>query len=100
MRLNPEVLFVDDGDVLTSAGVGAGVDLCLHLVRRDFGSEVANWSARRSVMPPWRDGGAGPVHRPHASVCGSVIDRAGPGVGGGARSRNRSTSRRWRGWPR
>jgi transcriptional regulator GlxA family with amidase domain len=57
VRLNPEVLFVDDGDVLTSAGVGAGVDLCLHLVRRDFGSEVANWSARRSVMPPWRDGG-------------------------------------------
>jgi transcriptional regulator GlxA family with amidase domain len=57
VRLNPEVLFVDDGDVLTSAGVGAGVDLCLHLVRRDFGSEVANRAARRSVMPPWRDGG-------------------------------------------
>jgi transcriptional regulator GlxA family with amidase domain len=57
VRLNPDVLFVDDGDVLTSAGVGAGVDLCLHLVRRDFGSEVANQSARRSVMPPWRDGG-------------------------------------------
>jgi transcriptional regulator GlxA family with amidase domain len=55
--LNPEVLFVDDGDVLTSAGVGAGVDLCLHLVRRDFGSEVANRAARRSVMPPWREGG-------------------------------------------
>jgi transcriptional regulator GlxA family with amidase domain len=49
--LNPDVLFVDDGDVLTSAGVGAGVDLCLHLVRRDFGSEVANRAARRSVMP-------------------------------------------------
>jgi transcriptional regulator GlxA family with amidase domain len=57
VHLNPDVLFVDDGDVLTSAGVGAGVDLCLHLVRRDFGSEVANRAARRSVMPPWRDGG-------------------------------------------
>lgn len=57
VRLNPDVLFVDDGDVLTSAGVGAGVDLCLHVVRRDFGSEVANRAARRSVMPPWRDGG-------------------------------------------
>jgi transcriptional regulator GlxA family with amidase domain len=57
VRLNPEVLFIDDGDVLTSAGVGAGVDLCLHLVRRDFGSEVANDAARRCVMPPWRDGG-------------------------------------------
>lgn len=57
VNLNPEVLFVDDGDVLTSAGIGAGVDLCLHLVRRDFGSEVANEAARRCVMPPWRDGG-------------------------------------------
>jgi transcriptional regulator GlxA family with amidase domain len=57
VKLNPDVLFVDDGDVLTSAGVGAGVDLCLHLVRRDFGSEVANDAARRCVMPPWRDGG-------------------------------------------
>ena len=57
MRLNPDVLFVDDGDVLTSAGVGAGVDLCLHIVRRDHGSEVANDAARRCVVPPWRDGG-------------------------------------------
>jgi transcriptional regulator GlxA family with amidase domain len=57
VKLNPDVLFVDDGDVLTSAGVGAGVDLCLHLIRRDFGSDVANEAARRCVMPPWRDGG-------------------------------------------
>jgi transcriptional regulator GlxA family with amidase domain len=55
--LNPDVLFVDDGEVLTSAGVAAGVDLCLHLVRRDFGVEVANRAARRCVVPPWRDGG-------------------------------------------
>lgn len=57
VELNSEVLFIDDGDVLTSAGVGAGVDLCLHLIRRDFGSDVANRAARRSVLPPWRDGG-------------------------------------------
>jgi transcriptional regulator GlxA family with amidase domain len=57
VRLNPDVLFVDDGDVLTSAGVGAGVDLCLHLVRRDFGTDAANGAARRCVMPPWREGG-------------------------------------------
>jgi len=57
VKLNPDVLFVDDGDVLTSAGVAAGVDLCLHLIRRDFGSEVANRAARRCVVPPWRDGG-------------------------------------------
>jgi len=57
VELDPDVLFVDDGDVLTSAGVGAGVDLCLHLVRRDHGSAVANRAARRCVVPPWRAGG-------------------------------------------
>jgi transcriptional regulator GlxA family with amidase domain len=57
VRLDADVLFVDDGDVLTSAGVGAGIDLCLHVIRRDHGSEVANRAARRSVVPPWRDGG-------------------------------------------
>jgi len=55
--LDPDVLFVDDGDVLTSAGVGAGIDLCLHLVRDDHGSEVANSAARRCVVPAWRPGG-------------------------------------------
>ena len=57
VRLDADVLFVDDGDVLTSAGVGAGIDLCLHVIRRDHGSEAANHAARRSVVPPWRDGG-------------------------------------------
>ncbi len=52
-----DVLFVDDGDVLTSAGVAAGVDLCLHVVRQDHGSLVANQAARRCVVAPWRDGG-------------------------------------------
>jgi transcriptional regulator GlxA family with amidase domain len=62
-RLYPQVewdfdtLFCDDGDILTSAGVGAGVDLCLHIVRSDHGSAVANRAARRCVVPPWRDGG-------------------------------------------
>jgi transcriptional regulator GlxA family with amidase domain len=55
--LDPEVLFVDDGDILTSAGVTAGVDLCLHIIRRDHGSEVANRAARRCVAAAWRDGG-------------------------------------------
>jgi transcriptional regulator GlxA family with amidase domain len=57
VRLDPDVLFVDDGDVLTSAGVAAGIDLCLHVIRTDHGSEVANRAARRCVVPPWRDGG-------------------------------------------
>lgn len=57
VHLDPDVLFVDEGDVLTSAGLGAGVDLCLHLIRRDFGVEAANHAARGCVVPPWREGG-------------------------------------------
>ncbi|MDX5570777.1 helix-turn-helix domain-containing protein [Streptomyces sp. ID05-04B] len=57
IKVDPDVLFVDDGDVLTSAGVAAGVDLCLHMVRRDHGTAVANDVARRTVVPPHRDGG-------------------------------------------
>lgn len=57
VALDPEVLFVDDGDVLTSAGAASGVDVCLHLVRRDHGAAVANQVARICVVPPWRDGG-------------------------------------------
>jgi transcriptional regulator GlxA family with amidase domain len=57
VKLDPDVLFVDDGQVLTSAGVAAGIDLCLHVVRRDHGSDVANRAARRCVVPAWRDGG-------------------------------------------
>ncbi|MET9427277.1 MULTISPECIES: helix-turn-helix domain-containing protein [unclassified Streptomyces] len=65
VRVDADVLFIDDGDVLTSAGVAAGIDLCLHIVRRDHGSAVANDVARRTVVPPHRDGGqAQYVQRP------------------------------------
>src|ERR671910_113985 len=57
VTVDPDVLFVDEGDILTSAGVAAGIDLCLHIVRRDLGTEVANRAARRCVVPPWREGG-------------------------------------------
>jgi transcriptional regulator GlxA family with amidase domain len=57
VELDPNVLFVDEGDVLTSAGAAAGIDVCLHLVRKDHGSEIANRVARTCVVPPWRDGG-------------------------------------------
>ncbi|MDR7279035.1 transcriptional regulator GlxA family with amidase domain [Catenuloplanes atrovinosus] len=57
VRLDPDVLFVDDGSVLTSAGVAAGIDLCLHIIRTDHGSQVANRAARRCVVPSWREGG-------------------------------------------
>jgi transcriptional regulator GlxA family with amidase domain len=73
IKVDAEVLFVDDGDVLTSAGVAAGIDLCLHLVRRDHGTAVANDVARRTVVPPHRDGGQAqyiqrPVPEPQAAT--------------------------------
>ncbi|HLL35189.1 MAG TPA: helix-turn-helix domain-containing protein [Streptomyces sp.] len=57
IELDPDVLFVDDHPVLTSAGAASGVDVCLHLVRKDHGSHLANTVARRCVVPPFRDGG-------------------------------------------
>ncbi|MEU3738247.1 MULTISPECIES: helix-turn-helix domain-containing protein [unclassified Streptomyces] len=57
VEVDDSVLYVDDGDVLTSAGVSAGLDLCLHLVRRDLGAHVANQLARRMVVPAHRPGG-------------------------------------------
>lgn len=57
VKLDPDVLYVDDGEILTSAGTGAGIDLCLHMVAMDHGAAVANTVARRMVVPPHRDGG-------------------------------------------
>jgi transcriptional regulator GlxA family with amidase domain len=57
LEVDETVLFVDDGDVATSAGLAAGLDLCLHVLRRDHGTEVANAVARHLVVAPWRDGG-------------------------------------------
>jgi len=57
VRVDPNVLYVDEGAILTSAGSAAGLDLCLHLVRRDYGSKIANQVARRLVIPPHREGG-------------------------------------------
>lgn len=77
----PDVLYVDEGDVLTSAGSAAGLDLGLHLIRRDFGPEAANTVARRLVIPPHRDGGQAqfiqrPVPSAHeASRLSPILDR-------------------------
>ncbi|MBQ1039344.1 helix-turn-helix domain-containing protein [Micromonospora sp. C81] len=57
VRVDPDVLYVDNGTVLASAGKAAAIDLCLHLIRRDHGSTVANAVARRLVVPPHRAGG-------------------------------------------
>ncbi|MFC4021438.1 transcriptional regulator FtrA [Micromonospora sp. GCM10011542] len=55
--VDPDVLYLDDGDLLTSAGSAAGLDLCVHVIRRDHGAAIANAVARRLVIPPHRDGG-------------------------------------------
>lgn len=55
--VDPNVLYVDDGDLVTSAGTAAGIDACLHLIRREIGSAAAAAVARRMVVPPHRDGG-------------------------------------------
>jgi AraC family transcriptional activator FtrA len=57
VSVDPGVLYVDEGDILTSAGSAASIDLCLHLVRRDHGAAVATQLARQLVVPPQRDGG-------------------------------------------
>src|SRR5262249_59550676 len=57
IAIEPDVLYVDEGNILTSAGSAAGIDLCLHIIRRDFGADVANQVARRLVMYPHREGG-------------------------------------------
>ncbi len=57
LRVEPDVLYVDEGSILTSAGSAAGIDLGLHIIRQDYGAEIANEIARRLVMPPHREGG-------------------------------------------
>jgi transcriptional regulator GlxA family with amidase domain len=57
VEVDPAVLYIDDGTVCTSAGVAAGIDLCLHLVRQDYGAETANAIARGMVVAPHRSGG-------------------------------------------
>jgi AraC family transcriptional regulator, transcriptional activator FtrA len=85
ITVNADVLYVDADSVLTSAGSAAGIDLCLHIVRRDHGSRVANAVARRLVIPPHRDGGqaqlieapmpAHPDDDPIASVMTWALER-------------------------
>jgi transcriptional regulator GlxA family with amidase domain len=74
IEVDAGVLYVDNGDVLTSAGAAAGLDLCLHLVRRDLGAEVAADVARAAVMPLERAGGQAQfiVHEPPASDGSSI----------------------------
>ena len=73
-KVDPDVLYVDDDPVITSAGTAAGIDACLYLVRKEQGSRIANGIARRMVVPPHRDGGqAQYVDQPVASVCDGTL---------------------------
>jgi AraC family transcriptional activator FtrA len=80
VQVDPDVLYVDAGRILTSAGSAAGLDLCLHLVRRDFGPAVANLVARRLVIAPHRDGGQAqflpaPVDRRETGSLAACMER-------------------------
>ena len=82
LTLVPDVLYVDEGSVLTAAGSAAGLDLCLHLIRRDWGPRVANQVARRLVVPPHRAGGQAqyvdhpvPGERAGGSRLASLLDQ-------------------------
>jgi transcriptional regulator GlxA family with amidase domain len=76
IHVDPDVLYVDDGQFLTSAGAAAGLDLCLHMIRRDHGSAVAADAARLSVMPLERDGGQAQfiVHEQPPTPQGSTME--------------------------
>ncbi|KAF0835831.1 GlxA family transcriptional regulator [Nocardia caishijiensis] len=79
VRMDADVLFVDDGRILTAAGSAAGIDLCLHLLRGDHGSAVANRVARLCIVPPWREGGQAQfIDRPmpEAGTAGTAGTRA------------------------
>ncbi|WP_105975402.1 GlxA family transcriptional regulator [Streptomyces geranii] len=78
VKVEPDVLYVDAGPVITSAGTAAGIDACLHLVREEHGPEVANAIARRMVVPPHRDGGQAqyierPLPRSRCDTVGEVL---------------------------
>ncbi|MEW1722198.1 helix-turn-helix domain-containing protein [Streptomyces sp. NPDC093109] len=76
--VEPDMLYVDEDPVITSAGTAAGIDACLHLVRKEYGTEVANAIARRMVVPPHRDGGQAqfirhPLPRSRCDTVGDVL---------------------------
>ena len=78
-KIDPKVLYVDAGEIITSAGTAAGIDACLHLVRKEQGGRVANAIARRMVVPPQRDGGQAqfverPVAEPACDTLAEVLE--------------------------
>lgn len=79
IAVTSDILYLDEGDILTAAGSAAGIDLCLHIVRGDFGAEIANAVARRLVLPAHREGGQAqfvsrPVARERQGRIGPLCD--------------------------
>lgn len=80
IAVTSDILYLDEGDILTAAGSAAGIDLCLHIVRKDFGAEIANVVARRLVLPAHREGGQAqfvsrPVAKERQGRIGPLCDR-------------------------
>ena len=109
ISVEPDVLYIDNGGLVTSAGSAAGIDASLHIVRQDYGSKVANSVARRLVLPPLRDGGQAqyipPVQARTGNSIADVMHWARKNIGGQislpdlakrARMSDRSFQRRFR----
>jgi transcriptional regulator GlxA family with amidase domain len=74
VEVDPDALFVDEGEVLTSAGLSAGIDLSLHVIRRDFGAAAGERVARHMVAAPHREGGQSQFFRPEAPSLGGSLE--------------------------
>jgi transcriptional regulator GlxA family with amidase domain len=74
VEVDPDALYVDEGEVMTSAGLSAGIDLCLHVVRKDFGAAAADRVARHMVAAPHREGGQAQFARPSAGEAGGSLE--------------------------
>ena len=90
MTVDPRVLYVDEGPVLTSAGIAAGLDLCLHLLHRDYGEDAAVAVARRMVMPLHRAGGQAQFIPPGWDRVHRRVRRSGADVALGRRAIGRA----------
>lgn len=73
-RVEPNLLFVDEGEVLTSGGLSAGIDLSLHVIRRDFGAATGERVARHMVAPPHREGGQAQFFKPQSDAHGDSLE--------------------------
>ena len=74
VEVDPDALFVDEGEVLTSAGLSAGIDLSLHVIRRDFGAAAGERVARHMVAAPHREGGQAQFFRPEPPSLGGSLE--------------------------